>query len=432
MKENKLQYSSPAKDWNEALPLGNGKLGMMVFGGVGDKLMTDLSAMKHNIDIAFDFVRSRLFFEKTGLIYDHVIVGREKDFPTSEECANVFPNPCGYSTGMEDGMINGATMLDACLLRYDTEHDPIAADFAKQLVFGMLNCASAAASEGFLPRAVSPEDGKSHYPDSSRDQYTMFAFGMHRFLNSPLCQTDIKKKIADTATSIARRAERNVTPSTSYDMLDDNGKATLVTTLWGENLGNHEYLRLPMLYLLAFESSGDTYWLERYLDLREKAYQKSLPMGDYWALYTLQQMQASARLCYDVDPEPEWKEKYLLLMHTVADYAENKASAVWQKITKIKNCNLKQAPFRDLEMTHRDNIHSANYPYNLHPKRPDGTDFFTLQDGAQISIIKGLAPGRKPKEDTSLLLSQAFERIDLNIHELNLPLYFIDGYYRSI
>ena len=37
MKENKLQYSSPAKDWNEALPLGNGKLGMMVFGGVSEE-----------------------------------------------------------------------------------------------------------------------------------------------------------------------------------------------------------------------------------------------------------------------------------------------------------------------------------------------------------------------------------------------------------
>lgn len=36
MKENKIWYVSPAKDWNEALPLGNGKLGMMVFGGVAE------------------------------------------------------------------------------------------------------------------------------------------------------------------------------------------------------------------------------------------------------------------------------------------------------------------------------------------------------------------------------------------------------------
>ena len=37
MKENRLFYQTPASDWNEALPLGNGKLGMMVFGGIGEE-----------------------------------------------------------------------------------------------------------------------------------------------------------------------------------------------------------------------------------------------------------------------------------------------------------------------------------------------------------------------------------------------------------
>ena len=30
----KLWYTAPAKDWNEALPIGNGRLGAMIFGGV--------------------------------------------------------------------------------------------------------------------------------------------------------------------------------------------------------------------------------------------------------------------------------------------------------------------------------------------------------------------------------------------------------------
>ena len=37
MKENRLFYQVPASDWNEALPLGNGRLGMMVFGGIGEE-----------------------------------------------------------------------------------------------------------------------------------------------------------------------------------------------------------------------------------------------------------------------------------------------------------------------------------------------------------------------------------------------------------
>ena len=31
---NILWYSSPAANWNEALPIGNGRLGAMVFGGL--------------------------------------------------------------------------------------------------------------------------------------------------------------------------------------------------------------------------------------------------------------------------------------------------------------------------------------------------------------------------------------------------------------
>lgn len=34
--ENKLVYDKPPKNWNEALPIGNGKLGAMLF-GFGDK-----------------------------------------------------------------------------------------------------------------------------------------------------------------------------------------------------------------------------------------------------------------------------------------------------------------------------------------------------------------------------------------------------------
>lgn len=37
--ENKLWYEQPASVWTEALPLGNGRFGAMVFGGVKDELL---------------------------------------------------------------------------------------------------------------------------------------------------------------------------------------------------------------------------------------------------------------------------------------------------------------------------------------------------------------------------------------------------------
>jgi len=35
----KLQYRRPAGSWNEALPIGNGRLGAMIFGGVKEELL---------------------------------------------------------------------------------------------------------------------------------------------------------------------------------------------------------------------------------------------------------------------------------------------------------------------------------------------------------------------------------------------------------
>lgn len=379
----------------------------------------------------FVFIKDLLFLEKTGLIYDHIIKDREEEFPTAAEIASAFPNPCGYATGMEDGMINGGTMLDACLIKYKNENDNSAAEFARKLFNGMLNCAFKAKSEGFLPRGVSPEDGCSHYFDSSRDQYTMFAFAMHRYLNSDLCSPEDRERIKNAAVSIARRAERNVTEKTKYDMLTADGKTTLVTKLWGDDLSNHEYFRLPMLYLLVFESSGDEYWFNKYIALRDKAFEKSLPMQkEYWALYSLQQMQCSILLCHDVEIDVKWKEKYILLMNKVADYTEDITDYIYEKIEKYNNYNAPQPSFRNLKLNVSECFLDLGYEKAFKPHREDENEFFILQDGAQAAIIAGLVPKRMPKKKTQELLFKAFNKIDLSKHERNLPLYFFDGYYR--
>ncbi len=394
--------------------------------------MDKLSLVKGKIDKAFGYVIDGLFSEKTGLIYDHIVNGREHEFPSAAEIARSYPNPCGYSTGMEDGMINGATMLDACLIRYEKESDGTAAVLARKLVRGMLECAFSAKSEGYVPRAVSPQDGKSCYPDSSRDQYTMFAFGMHRYLNSPLCSDAEKKDIEKAAVAIARRAEKNITAENKYDMLTDNGGPTLVTVMWGETMGNHEYLRLPMIYMLAYEASGDAYWLAKYREIRQEAYEKSLPMTGYWALYTLQQMQTSILVCHDVDPDDGWRGRYSSLMDAVADYAESIAENIREKVESRQNYNAAQASFRELEMVPSAQFAKRGYEEALSVLRPDAAEFFTLQDGAQVAIISKLAPNRKTNEKAVGLLVDSFAKIDLSKHERNLPIYFINGYYRSI
>ena len=391
-----------------------------------------LALMKSDMVAAFEYVKNKLFSEKTYLIYDHVIKEREDELPTIREILAEFPDPCGYSTGMEDGMINGGTMLDACLIKYECQKDADAAEFARKIAKGMLNCAFSAKSEGFLPRAVSLEDGKTHYPDSSRDQYTMFAFGLHRYLMSSLCTSDEKEQIARAAVAIAKRAERNVTPGNNYDMLTDNGRPTLVTTMWGDTLANHEYMRLPMLYLLAYEASGDSHWLKKYQEIREEAYNKSLPMTSYWALYTLQQMQASIRVCYDIEPDEKWRARYLFLMNEVADYAEGIVPLVRKRMDSYQNYNAPQPSFREMEAKPAERFIKLGYKAAVSTSRPDASEFFALQDCAQISIITKLVPNRYTCDSVLELLFDAFGKIDLSRHERNLPLFFIDAYYRSM
>lgn len=396
-----------------------------------DKNIAIESAFKNNINNALSYIKDKLFYEKTGLIYDRVVIGRESEFPTVCEINALFPNPGGYSTGMEDGMLSGATMVDAFLLKYEKEGDREAAEFAGKLINGMINCAFSAKSEGYIPRAVSIEDAKSHYPDSSRDQYTLFCFAMHRYFSSGLCTSEEKEKITKAIVSIAKRCEKNVVPENSYDMLRDDGKPTLVTTMWGESLSNHEYLRLPMFYLLAYEVSADMHWLNKYQEIRSEAYEKSLPMGEYWSFYALQQMQASSLVCYESDPDEEWKKKYLSLMNTVADYAENMADTKLERIEKLSNFNAPQTDFRMLEMKSGAHL-KEGYENALLPQRPDADGYFALQDCAQVAIIAGLVPNRKPKENTISVFKKAFLKIDLEKHERNLPVYFYDGYYRSL
>ena len=35
----KIEFSAPSKDWNEALPIGNGRMGAMIYGGVSTELL---------------------------------------------------------------------------------------------------------------------------------------------------------------------------------------------------------------------------------------------------------------------------------------------------------------------------------------------------------------------------------------------------------
>ena len=133
---------------------------------------------------AWNYCLEQLYDARTHLIYDFRVSRRPATasgaLPTPAEIRAGFPNPCGYGTGMEDSALNGGILLDAVLRHYEATGDAAARIMAGQLADGLLRCATAG-TRGFVARSVCPADGVSHYPNSSRDQYTNLVFGLWRF-----------------------------------------------------------------------------------------------------------------------------------------------------------------------------------------------------------------------------------------------------------
>lgn len=390
-------------------------------------LEKELLSKNLSVNDIIEFVKSSLMCDKTDLIYDNTSIIKYSQFPSADECVSSYPNPSGYGTGMEDSCLSGGTMLEACINLYERDNNIVAGKLAKRLANGLIQLAEISDSKGFLPRSISPVDGKSHYKDSSRDQYTIYIYSMHRYINSSLCDDAQLKRIKDISVAIATRAQSNVCEKNNFDMLTEDEKPSLATTMWGDNLKNHEIMRLPMIYIFAFETSNDKHWLDMYNSIIDKALKKSLPMTDYWHLYALHQMQVSHKICYDVDPNKENKEKHLKIMNAVSKYAEGKIDDL-SSILKDKSAyNTKQKNFRDCDFSENIDYKKMGLPC-LSPVHEDAEDFFTLQDCADILIVSALTPNYKTNEKTIKLFFKAFDLIDLKTHGKTLPIYFLNAY----
>lgn len=72
-----------------------------------------------NTDDILKFVEHSLMSDRTDLLYDDTSIKEPDLFPTAAECEASYPNPSGYSTGMEDSNLSGGSMLEALILLYN-------------------------------------------------------------------------------------------------------------------------------------------------------------------------------------------------------------------------------------------------------------------------------------------------------------------------
>ena len=208
-----------------------------------------------------------LFCERTNLIYDYLATLDEHRFdflPLPEEIQRAFPNNKGYSTGMEDSMINAGMAIDICILRselFPSTWDECA-EFAGKILKGMELCATVHGRDGYPVRSVSHRDGKSCYPCSSRDQMTFWIWGLWRYFHSAFAREEERKRITELAVLLAKRGEREVIPENDWSILTLDGCPDILNKM--DHVQAHEILRLPLFYRVAFALSGERHWKECY------------------------------------------------------------------------------------------------------------------------------------------------------------------------
>ena len=395
--------------------------------------------MEKRIDTAWDFIFDKLVHPNTNQIYDYRTSedadGSFRHLPTPNEIKKCIPNPCGWTTGMEDSDINGGIMLDATLDRIGVTGDKSLTKYIDILYDGLMLNTKVSGQNGFLARAVHPSDGKSHYMNSSRDQYTHWIFGMSHYYDSDLCTDERREEIRNALITFAEKAEIDVTEENDMSLTREDGKPALVCRMKGEKVCWHETNRLPMFYLAAYHVSGDSHWLDMYKKERDWAIDKAekieFSMDFFNGVFALMQMQLSLRLLYNYESEESYRIRYKNLMKRVAEATE---PYLYVSLEKLKGLSIptrvpswRELPDKYVEFTRVSHGYEV---YMHHVYLAGGVDYHALLRNATEGIItQNLCPDFKIKIEQEEAFYEAVDLVDFSKAFNYFPVAFCGAYW---
>ena len=290
-----------------------------------------------NIDKAWDVVWSRFYLPSVQTFGDY-LSSYEKDreqahLPTAAEVRRQYPNPCGYSTGMEDGAILGGAMLSLLCDRFVVTGDASLRQRASDIFAGLERCATVHGVKGFVARNVCPEDFKSTYINSSRDQVTHFVHGIWQYYHSPLPNEATKKRIRVILGEVADRMTAFVTPENDYDFSRADGtRCPLgICRMW--NVQPHEAARLPMIYAAAWDVTREERHRVQWRKYAAEAVAQSANPGENKPAYALLQMQISLELLHELEPKSDLRDQIRRHMIHVRDLAAKRFANVLRQMS---------------------------------------------------------------------------------------------------
>lgn len=291
-----------------------------------------------NIEQAWEVTWSRFYLPQVQTFGDYLSSydkGKEQaHLPTADEVKRQYPNPCGYSTGMEDGAILGGAMLSVLCDRFSVTKDESLREKAANVFAGLKRCVTVHGVRGFVARNVCPEDGMSTYINSSRDQVTHFVHGLWQYFHSPLPDEATKQQIRVILADVAERMIETVTPENDYDFLRADGQRCPlgICRMW--NVQPHEAARLPMIYAAAWDVTREERYREQWQKYATEAIEQSANPGEHKPAYALLQMQCSLEMLHALEPDPVLKATIHQRMMHVRDLAAKRFTSVLAQIAK--------------------------------------------------------------------------------------------------
>lgn len=361
--------------------------------------------LRARVEEAWKASWERFYHERTRLFYDFVTSydqERLATLPTPEETQRQYPNRNGWGTGMEDCAITGGVMLSMICDRFAATGDSSVRPLATKAFAGLNSLGTVSPSEGFVIRGISPADGRSHYGESSRDQYTWYAYGLWRYYRSPLSGAAEKAAMRKSIAGVCRRLERNVVAANDYHIGREDGTLDgLVDKMWENDA--HEMARLPMIYWIGADITGDRHWRDlglRYIPeaiVKSRAESTKIP-------YALLQQQVSLDALYVLDDSPERKQQWLDLMGVVAGRAQG----------FLKNCRQYQVPTaEEIHYDWRNSKFRSSRGY-LVPTRSDLIlkENRTIREPAEAALTLLLGPRPSLAPEQLALVRQMVGQVD--------------------
>ena len=434
---------------------------VLAFGFVCPSAYARLSDCRWKDD-AWNWVMTSVYSPKTRLIYDYR-VGDSADahvkcLPTPEDISRQFPSPVSWGTGMEDSVLNGGPFLLAALRRNAATGDEESARVARLIFDGLCRCAEVSHVPGFVARSISPFNGRSHYTNSSRDQYTLFVYSMLRYRDWKGATAAEKGRLGRILVDIARYAERCAVPANNYSLLRSDGGPAKACEMWTATpcadvspagcvsrygtIATHEALRLPALYAAAYAVSSDGHWRSKELEYAEQGIEMSF--GSLEKLMNgcfLYQMQISIRLLWEHETNPVLKDRYLALLNKVADSTDLFSQRPKSLVQKLKgDFTASASDWRKCRMRYMTSPaavdggspHASDVRY-LQACQPEPymNVYLALRETAELLLLPQLCPGRKIPEDVLAFFDEVFSSVDYsNLHTTPGPVEALLAYWQ--